>query len=597
MRIREATYHKRIAKFEAYHQKIKTRFNRIGTLRSITFVLCVGGFFMGMNYSPHFLFYGISLIALGVFIAGVLIHRKQSAIIQKLETLLAINQEGVARLQGRWGDFAVTGEKFLSLDRPEMSDLNILGKDSLFQMIQQTMTPRGEEKLAERLGGFTDIPTTLARQEAIKELSPRLSMRQHLLAEGRLHGKSLNPDPFLKWMKSPSYLIDRKGLMLLHRILVPTTVLLILVDVLSMLPSFWIIGIMIQMVVFFVTGERGRQHYLPALNQDAEFLAYRSIFRLLERQTFKSEYLRSLHSRLIYADKRLSVRMEEFEKINGALCLHYSILYPFINLLLLWDLHYLYRLEKWKELLKPRIEDSFEALAEIEALASLAGFAHDHPDYAYPKIDPGAVPLSAKDLGHPLIPEKERVYNDFEIPTEGHLSLVTGSNMSGKSTFVRTVGINMALVFSGAPVVARTYSARPCQVVTCIQAIDSIRLHVSHFYSEVKAIKGILDAVSIGKLPVLYLIDELFAGTNTKERLLASRGLILRLAGSKSYGLITTHDLELVTLSDQSDTIRNVHFKDEITPDDKMTFSYRLHEGPVSSTNALELLKREGIEF
>ncbi len=292
--------------------------------------------------------------------------------------------------------------------------------------------------------------------------------------------------------------------------------------------------------------------------------------------------------------------MRRLERINASLSLYSSLLHPILNILFLWDIHFLYQLEKWKEGSKETIGESFEALGEMEALCSLAGFSDDHRDFAFPEIDADHPPLAARSLGHPLIPDDQRVCNDFEIPREGYLALITGSNMSGKSTFVRTVGINLALAFAGGPVAAERFAARPCRIMTCIQVQDSLRMHISHFYAEVKRIKDILDSIAAAgrekdRLPILYLIDEIFSGTNTKERLIASRGILLKLAGAASYGVVTTHDLELVVMEEESEHIRNFHFQDDVDGDGRMVFHYRLHPGPVRSTNALEILKREGM--
>ena len=548
------------------------------------------------------LYNGLALVSLAAFMTGVSIHKRLSNRIRQIDSLLAINQEGLFRMQDRWADFRMTGEEFLDDRLPHLTDLNILGKNSLFQMIQMCSTLRGARTLADWLSSCDDFKAIEQRQEAVKEISPSRSMRQHLLMEGRLLERPLDPNRFLEWIKTPSLLTPRPWLVVLQRVLVSTTFALMLLDVFIEIRPYWILGLLIQAVVFAMTAGRCRHHYAPALSRDSLFLAYGNMFHLLESRPFQAGYLRKLHSMLFIGGKGISLQMKKLEKINSALSLCYGSIYPFINMLLLWDIHFLYRLEKWKESMTTSIDHCFEALGEMEALSSLAGFSDDHPDYVFPKIDSSNVPLSAGELGHPLIPEQERIANDFEIPAEGFLALITGSNMSGKSTFVRTVGINMALAFSGAPVVARCFAARPCRILTCIQVPDSIRLHISHFYAEVKSIKKILDSVTPqvtqpDTYPGLYLIDEIFSGTNTKERLIASRGILLKLAGSHSYGLVTTHDLELVTLENQSDRIKNFHFKDEIDENGQMVFHYKIHEGPVSSTNALELLKREGIRL
>lgn len=598
MKTRDACYRNRIERYGRLREKLQSRYDRISTARILLFLLAVVLLIRGI-YSAHPSFYtAAALLALLVFSVAVAIHRRVADAVSKIEALLSINREGLTRLQDGWAKFPLTGGEFLDGLGPQAADLNILGRNSLFQMCQMTATAIGARRLADRLTGPPDFAALPMRQEAVREISARLAFRQHLLMEGRRLDKRPDPAPFLEWIATPSYLTENRWLVILQRVSVSLTVGLMFLQGLFDAPPYWIVPLLFQTGVFFRTGNRCRAQYMPALASDSSFLAYGAMFESIEKQRFRADYLKRLHSRLIVHGKGISKRMRRLDKINGALCLHYSILYPFINILLLWDIHYLHRLENWKDKMRGAIDNAFDALAEMEALSSIAGIAYDNPDYAFPRIEPSGPPFSARQMGHPLIPGPERVYNDFEISGEGGVALITGSNMSGKSTFVRTVGINLALAFSGGPVAARELSARHCRVLTCIQVLDSIRLHLSHFYGEVKQIKRILDSVSEpDALPVLYLIDEIFSGTNTKERLLASRGIIQKLAASRSFGLVTTHDLELVTLAEASDRVKNYHFRDDIDEKGNMVFHYRLHPGPIRSTNALEILKREGIEF
>lgn len=602
MKNRQQTYENRTARYQKYRDKLQKVYDRISYLRGASALLCVLALWEGSRAEPQALYYGLSALFLLSYGVGVGLHRKCSGKMSRADALLAVNREGLLRLQEKWGDFPADGGEFLDPRRPYLLDLNLLGPGSLFQMLQCCVTRRGAARLAAWLGGCEDFASLPARQEAVRELAPLISLRQRLLAAGKLLGRPMDPEAFLQWTKTPSYLTQNKWLVVLQRLLVLSTWTLIFLTGLFGAPPFWMAGVLAQLIVFSLTGARCREHYLPALSRDAVFLAYGAMFALLERRRFRGACLKGIQSRLYISGKGISSHMKRLERINGSLGLYSSLLHPFLNIFFLWDIHFLYQLEKWKDAASPSLGEGFEALGEAEALASLAAFSFDHPDYAFPEVAPAAPPLAAEALGHPLIPAPERVSNDFQVPAGGFLALITGSNMSGKSTFIRTVGVNLALAFSGGPVAARRFTARPCRLLTCIQVQDSLRLHLSHFYAEVRAIKEILQAVEAhgeGKapLPVLYLIDEIFSGTNTKERLLASRGIILKLALSASCGLVSTHDLELVTLARESDHIRNFHFKDEIDPEGRMVFDYRLREGPVSTTNALELLRREGIYF
>ena len=602
MRTREKEYKLRISHYESLRQKVQAFHARISHLRTLLFLSSIGALIVGTYLEPKNISYGVSLFLAVIFTVLVFRHGRLKKCLKRLDLLLDINQEALKRMQDQWADFSVTGEEFINEGMSHITDLNILGKNSLFQMIQLTSTLPGATQLAEWISRCDDFEAISNRQEAVSELSMLTSMRQHLLMEGRWLDHRLDPTAFLEWVKAPSFLIHRPGLVFLQRVMVITTVSLMFLSGLWGSPPFWTIGLFFQALFFVAVGNRCRKAYLPALDQEPNFLAYQKMFELVEGQSFESDPLKILQSKIFIRNHGVSTHMKRLEKINSALCLHFSILHPFINIVLLWDIHYLYKLEKWKKVVSASIEGWFDTLGEMEALSSLAGFCFDNPDYAFPQVHKDHPPLSVEEMSHPLIPAKERIYNNFEIPEGGSLSIITGSNMSGKSTFVRCIGINLALAFSGAPVAARKFMTAPCRIQTCIQVVESIRQHISHFYAEVKGIKKILDAVDHYEsheeaLPILYLIDEIFSGTNTKERLIASRGILLKLSASHSYGLVTTHDLELVGLERESDRIRNFHFMDSIGKNGEMIFDYRIHAGPVTSTNALKILENEGIHI
>jgi len=602
-KIRQNIYRNRTSRYERLRDEVQKAFNFISWMRGGAILFTILSYFVLRDSPSPVIAYGAPLLFALLFFVGVIIHEKQARMLKRLEVLIDINREGVSRLEDKWPEFSFTGEEFLKETTPYLSDLYIFGENSLFQMIHACATRKGTEQLANWLSEYPDFSIIPKRQEAVKEMIPLVSLRQHLLMEGRLIEKRLDPRQFLDWVKSPSFLIHKRWLVVLQRSIVSITLLLIVLSVSVGIPSYWMIGIIAQTIIFAITIGKCRSSYMPALNRDSHFLAYGRMFGLIESRRFRSSYLKSLHEKLNEGESAISSQMKRLERINDSLCQCYSSIYPLLNILFLWDIHHLYRLERWKEEMAPILEICFDVLGETEALSSLAGFGHDNPDYTYPMIEKNSVPLSAENLAHPLIPAIERICNDFHIKNEGFLALITGSNMSGKSTFIRTIGINFVLAFSGAPVAATNFIARPCRIITCIQVTDSLRQHTSHFYAEVKAIKRILDMVNAKnsinneRLPVLYLIDEIFSGTNTRERLIASKSIIMNLANSLSYGFLTTHDLDLVTLEKGSSNIKNFHFMDNIDKRGKMFFDYKIKDGPVTSTNALEIIKMEGIEI
>jgi DNA mismatch repair ATPase MutS len=271
-----------------------------------------------------------------------------------------------------------------------------------------------------------------------------------------------------------------------------------------------------------------------------------------------------------------------------------------LNIVAPWDYFFALQLDKHKASIAGLLPVWLDLWFELEALSSLANLAYLNPQYAFPEIkqdeDQDNSPvLQAIALGHPLIPDEERVCNDFSIDSLGEIELFTGSNMSGKSTFLRTVGINLVLAYAGGPVNARLFQAIPSRLYTCIRITDSIATGVSYFYAEVKCLKSLLEELARDESqPLFYFIDEIFRGTNNRERLIGSRAYIQAVAGKSGVGLIATHDLELVQLADEIPTIRNYHFTDKVS-DGRMAFDYTLQSGPSPTTNAVKIMRMEGL--
>jgi DNA mismatch repair ATPase MutS len=274
--------------------------------------------------------------------------------------------------------------------------------------------------------------------------------------------------------------------------------------------------------------------------------------------------------------------------------------YPFINAILLWDLHCTRALEKWKTDVKDEVERWFEVIGEFEAISSLAGLHADEPRSCVPVIEENAAGKSAyfqaSGLGHPLLPPRGRVENDVESLSVGHALLVTGSNMSGKSTFLRSLGVNAVLAFAGGPALATRLSLPVCQLGTSIRISDSLKSGVSHFYAEVQKLAHVVQLTEQGKYPVLFLLDEVLHGTNSRERQIGARWVLAELLKRGAFGVITTHDMELCRLPDElMSRVRKHHFR-EIVQNGEMSFDYTLRSGPVTSGNALRLMHRVGLK-
>jgi DNA mismatch repair ATPase MutS len=267
-----------------------------------------------------------------------------------------------------------------------------------------------------------------------------------------------------------------------------------------------------------------------------------------------------------------------------------------LNIVFPWDFTFAYIAGKFKDRVAHSLPEWLETWYKLEALSSLANFAHLNPAYILPEIDPGAKPVFlAEGLGHPLIPPGQKVCNDFSMQTTGEIAVITGANMAGKSTFVKTVGINLCLAYAGGPVNATTFRSVPFQLHTCIRITDSITDGFSYFYAEVKCLKSLLEELSKeNNLPLFYLIDEIFRGTNNRERLIGSRSYLKTVVGRNGVGLLATHDLELASLAEHSTEISNFHFQDQVRYG-KLVFDYKIQPGPSPTTNALKIMRMEGL--
>ena len=294
--------------------------------------------------------------------------------------------------------------------------------------------------------------------------------------------------------------------------------------------------------------------------------------------------------------KRPSTEIRRLGRLAAALGVRTNpILSLLAHLFMPWDFFFTYRLELVKAEIAQQLPRWLDAWHELEALNSLANFAYLNPHYEFPELTDEPDQITARGIGHPLLKPEFKVCNDFDLDHAQRIVILTGSNMAGKSTFLRTIGVNLVLAYAGAPVNARHLRTSLFRVFTCIKVSDSVQDGLSYFYAEVKRLQALLGAAEVDDpLPVLFLIDEIFRGTNSRERLIGSRSYIRRLAQGRSVGLVATHDLELIKLADEIDGVVNQHFREEVS-DGRMVFDYRLRSGPCPTTNALTIMRLEGL--
>lgn len=542
----------------------------------------------------------------GVFLASVALliiidiqhrrieqHQKYAAILRDL------NEQALWRFDKRWSSFSDTGEEFQDDDHPYASDLDIFGKGSLFQWINSSHTFLGRRKLAALL---TLPPESMAkivqRQQAIGELAQNLKWRQWLAAYGiSIEGKMPDPYDLAEWACERNSFYTQQTVVWGVRVLSIFTVgTLAILLATHQIPFYLSLGaLFLQYILLKIHGKERRRLLDTVFYYRKNLELYQELLAHIEQKHFSTEYLGDLQKKLQNRRKEPgSVQLRRLVKIADQVATRKHALYGIFNVLTLWDYHCLIALEMWKDNSGRYLGNWLETIGEFEALASLATLNYDHPDWVVPQIIEGQSTYIAKGLGHPLLPEASRKGNDLEIQNRVRVLLVTGSNMSGKSTYLRTTGINLVLAYAGAPVCAQSFICSRMSIYTCMRVSDNLEKNISTFYAEILRIKRIVEATAEQKA-AFFLLDEIFKGTNSLDRHLGAKVLIKKLIQQQAVGLVSTHDLELGELEGECQQVKNYHFQ-EFFRDGQLAFDYVLRPGISKTRNALYLMKAAGIE-
>jgi hypothetical protein len=506
------------------------------------------------------------------------------------------HRRALARLDGTWPTtLASKGERFVDAHHLYTSDLDVFGPGSLFQWLDETATGAGEEALGAWLQAPAAAADVLERQRAAQELALLQDVRRDLAVAGRLAATGRpSPRAFLAWAEGPPRLGKLGWARPLAWALPALTLTAAILASFGVVPRLvpWL-AVAAQLLVVGLTRRRLAEAWGSLALAEAGGATLGRSFRRLEKVRFHSPLLLRLTSGLSPPGAPVSARMRHFARLLGLAEARRNQLHPVVHLLTLWDVHVLTRLEDWRQQNGGLIRGWLEALAQVEALCCLGNVTADHPEFHFPTVDAGPAHLSAKGLWHPLL--REAVPNDVELPHQGFLLLVTGSNMSGKSTLLRAMGVNAVLALAGAPVAAQRLSLGPLQVVTSMRVQDSLSAGVSFFHAEVLRLKAVLEAAAAVPGHALVLLDEILLGTNSGERRVASREVLRLLLEAHALGAVTTHDLALARLeTEHPGSLRAVHFQDHVE-DGQMRFDYQLREGVVRTTNALRLMQQAGI--
>lgn len=544
----------------------------------------------------------ITTLAASAFALAFLVVRGvQSRFIREKEraqTRATVHDRHVRRVMGDYGDLPHDGQALYAPDHPYAADLDLYGRLSLLQRVDVTHTRQGKETLAAWLGEPADAETTAARQRAVVELAGAFELRQELEASVLDTGREeLDAGPFLEWTRIPGVIERRPYLRWVAPLLPLCSLGAYVVGRAGFVPTWaWLLPLCAQFLLVFRTDSESAQAFVALGSRRGFVEAYRNLFLVVETAAFDSEPLLAMRRRLQVGGAPPSVQMKRLDAWVSFYELRAQGLVHFlINPLLLWDLNCLIGIERWVARVGRGCSAWFDVLGEIEALSSLSVLYDQDAGATMPEIGEAGEALEAEGLGHPLVEAKSRVVNDVSLGGPGSCLIVTGSNMAGKSTLLRALGVNVALALAGGPVIARRMRVPKVRLRTSMRVADSLERGASYFAAELSRLRIVLREAAEGP-PVLFLLDELLRGTNARARHLGGRAVVEHLLEAEAMGLVATHDIALSSLeASHPGRVQNVHFTD-VMQEGEILFDYRLRPGVVRTSNALRLLGQLGIE-
>ncbi len=540
-----------------------------------------------------------NLVLAGFVLLFLLVAAYHNSLEQRIHRLRIWQQIKSVHLARVRLDWATIPQKSVDVPSSHLyaQDLDLIGPRSLFHLIDNTVSDHGRVRLSSwLLNQPPDTAAWNARQRLVKELKPRSLFRDRLVLEARLAGEhEINGRRLEAALTHSVGFPHLETVLIVQSLLALTTILLVTGMLMDWFPGYWMFSFALYALIYFMTdqGEELLEHAV-GLHHEMEQLS--RVLQYLERHARGSRAaLADVCRPLLVPGKTPSSMTKHVARVmHGISIKAHPLVHLIFNAICPWDLFFTFRLKRFQHRIQAELPVWLDRLAEVEAASALATFAYLHPSYVWPR--PGTrVGVMADALGHPLIPSRARITNDLDLSGLGTIHLITGSNMSGKSTFLRTIGINLCLAQAGAPVCATRFEWSWSRIGCCLRINDSLDAGLSFFYAEVKRLKALLAATEDKSAPpLLFLIDEIFKGTNNRERLIGSRAYIKALSKGNGFGLVSTHDLELTDLEKEISSLINAHFQETVA-DGALEFDYTLRPGPCPTTNALRIMELEGL--
>lgn len=582
-----------LERLRAEAARLTRYFNRLAVARGMVFIALVVLLWLGAIRGTPSLRWALGATVL--FVGLMVWHERIVRLRDRGRRRMAWYERGMARLEDRWAGGGQKGDLYRSEDHLFADDLDLFGTGSLFELLCTAETPSGRETLADWLKAPAPAGVIAERQAAVAELKDRSQLRVDLAVIGSRVGSGISRDVLLQWGAAPATGIPVW--------LAPAGLLLALLNVFTLIAATWwgltawapTLSFLASVVVSTVARERVRAIVARVERplRDLDHMA--GMIQRLEQESWSSPLLERIGGELRAGDEPASRALARLDRLAGLLDTRRNQLFAPVGALLLWTTQLALAVERWRVRHGPFLGRWVTALGEVEALASIATYSAEHPECVQPELVEGPARFHAESLAHPLLPAGTAVPNDVTLSAAGVRAwIVSGSNMSGKSTLLRAVGVNVVLAQAGAPVSARRLVLSPLAIGASFRPQDSLQHGQSRFYAEIGRLRRTVDLLQ-GDRPVLFLLDEMLSGTNSYDRALGARAIVEHLVTRGAIGLVTTHDLALAEIADaMGPMMANVHFEDQLEAG-QLRFDYRLRTGVVRRSNAVELMRSVGL--
>jgi hypothetical protein len=586
----KAEYQARLLEWSRQAEAQERAHVRMGNLR-LLFVVALGILTVVLVQTRVGLGIVLTIVMFGLFVTGM-VHDRILKARDRARRAMNFYQAGLNRLEGSWAGKSSPGTEFLDAHHPYASDLDLFGAGSLFELLNTAQTESGRATLAAWLLAPAAPEEIRARQDAVAELRPKVDLRERLgLIAAEAQGW-IRTEALVAWGRQPRVL--ESSFVRVAAFCLPLATLALY------LSGQWILSLTSlagQLALARFWSRRVQQVVRKARVAPGELEWLAEVLHCLENEAFQSKRLRRMETESQFDGVPASQAIQRLGKLYGWMESGTNLLFVIVCKFFLWDTQFAFAIEAWRARFGAKIEVWLRRLAEFEALSSLAGYTFEHPADTFPELLPAAAPtlVEGEGLGHPLIPESRAVRNDIALGAERRLIVISGSNMSGKSTWLRAIGVNLVLASAGAPVRARKFRMTPVRIGASIRTTDSLQEGTSRFYAEIKRLAAIVKLAGEGTT-LVFLLDEVLSGTNSHDRRIGASCVALSLVQRGAIGLITTHDLALTRIVEEVEPPGlNFHFEDQLQ-DGRMSFDYRLRPGIVEKSNALELMRSLGLE-